>query len=108
MIQQFTPYEASRLMVESLYLAAQLDKESAIERWLLLQLRDGTLTLSRLQQCFQPPPAQQWETSVIEQHPLSNYDRLLHYEFFQQGQRDVTNSTQVSQIALHEASMANF
>lgn len=107
LIQQFPPYEASRLMVESLYLAAHLDKESAIERWLFLQLREGTLTLIGLQQSFQPPPGQQWETSVIEQHPLSNYDRLLHYDFSPQRQRDVTHFTQDSEVALHETAMAN-
>ncbi|MBE9171128.1 hypothetical protein IQ238_27650 [Pleurocapsales cyanobacterium LEGE 06147] len=37
--QQFSPTEASRLMVESLYLAAKLDKETIIAQWLSSQLQ---------------------------------------------------------------------
>lgn len=43
--EQFTPYEAYRLMVESLYIAAVQDKEYLISLWLEGQLRSQTLTL---------------------------------------------------------------
>lgn len=90
--QQFTPQAASRLMVESLYLAAKLDKETAIEQWLSQQLQGKTLTLSGLQQRFAAPPGQRWETSVIEQHSLSSYDQLLHYDLCRARPRDITDS----------------
>lgn len=104
--QQFNPYEASRLMVESLYLAAKLDKETAVAYWLEAQLRQGTLTLSRLQQQFQPPPVTKIATSVVEQHSLSDYDRLLSHELDQQHQRNLTHPSQVPATAPHEAALA--
>lgn len=78
--EQFDPYDACRLMVESLYIAAIQDKETAVATYLEQQLASGTLTLTRLQQQFrlsQFPLTQQLTTT---QHALSNYDQLLNYE----------------------------
>ena len=104
--EQFSSYEASRLMVESLYLAAKLDKERTIEQWLTQQLRQGTLSFSLLQQRFAAPPGQPWETSLIEQHSLSNYDQLLHYGFSPKRQRDATDSAQIPETASYQTTLA--
>ncbi|OLP18417.1 hypothetical protein BST81_10645 [Leptolyngbya sp. 'hensonii'] len=45
---------AARLIVEALYLAATHNQESAIADFLQTQLQQGRLSLSRLQQQFQP------------------------------------------------------
>ncbi|PSB48395.1 IS21 family transposase [Cyanosarcina cf. burmensis CCALA 770] len=79
--EQFTPVEACRLIVESLYIAAVQDKEYLVALWLLGQLRSHTLTLSRLQQQFHCPPTKKsFDTSSVEQHSLSGYDQLLHHQ----------------------------
>ena len=106
MQQQFAPYDACRLMVESLYLAAVQDKEYAVGLWLSGQLRSGHLSLSRLQQQFAAPPIARLETSTVEQHSLSSYDQLLQHEFCQHSSGNFTPATQVPAIATHEAAVA--
>ena len=93
-------------MVESLYLAAKLDKETAVADWLEQQLRQGTLTLSRLQQQFQPSPVPRLETLVVEQHSLSSYDRLLHHELSEHCQQNFTAPVKVPAAVPHEAAVA--
>lgn len=80
--QQFVPEQACRLMVESLYIAAKHDKETAVAQWLTTELSQQTLTLSRLQNHFSSTPLSEIEQPIIEQHSLSNYDQLLIYDSF--------------------------
>ena len=80
MLSTFEPDSAARVMVEALYIAATQDKEESVAKYLQAQLSAGTLSIGRLQQHFQllavPPPP----TIAVEQHPLSSYDQLLHYD----------------------------
>ncbi len=82
MLESFERDSAARIMVEALYIAATQDKETAVFEYLQMQLEAGSLSLVGLQQHFQllavpPPPA-----VAVSQHPLSNYDQLLHYDSF--------------------------
>ena len=79
--QEFVPDKACRLMVESLYIAATQDKETAVAQWLTRELSQQTLTLSRLQTRF-CPSLSEIDEPRIEQHSLSNYDQLLTYDSF--------------------------
>ena len=80
--QQFVPEQACRLMVESLYIAAKQDKETAVAQWLMIELQQQTLTLSRLQRHFCPPPLSPRKELLFSQHSLSNYDQLLTHDSF--------------------------
>jgi hypothetical protein len=78
--EKFKPYDACRLMVEALYLAATRDKEYLIGLWMEGRLRDGTLTFRSLQEQFADVPAASLTVNTVEQHPLEPYDRLLTYD----------------------------
>lgn len=80
--QQFAPEQASRLMVESLYIAAKQDQETAVVQWLAIELSQQTLTLSRLQSHFTTTPISLKNEPQISQHSLFNYDQLLKYDIF--------------------------
>ncbi len=104
--QQFSPTEASRLMVESLYLAAKLDQETIIAQWLSGQLQRGSLTLNALQQQFSPPPVKSLDTDWVEQHSLSNYDQLLDHDRQHHRSTNPSPSAQIPTTVPHEATMA--
>ena len=104
--QQFSPTEASRLMVESLYLAAKLDRETIIAQWLSGQLQRGSLTLNALQQQFSPPPVKSLDTDWVEQHSLSNYDQLLDHDRQHHRATNPSPSAQIPTTVPHEATMA--
>jgi hypothetical protein len=95
-------------MVESLYLAAKLDKETIIAQWLSSQLQRGSLTLNALQQQFSPPPLKPLDTDWVEQHSLSNYDQLLDYDLKPYCDPNPSPSPQIPTIVPHEATMAVF
>ncbi len=97
---------ASRLMVESLYLAAKLDQETIIAQWLSGQLQRESLTLNALQQQFSPPPVQPLDTDWVEQHSLSNYDQLLDHDRQHHRATNPSPSAQISTTVPHEATMA--
>lgn len=82
MLETFERDSAARVMVEALYIAATQDKETAVAGYLHKQLEAGKLSLAGLQQHFQllnvPSPPE----VAVNQHPLSHYDQLLHYECF--------------------------
>jgi hypothetical protein len=80
LLEKFKPYEACRLMVEGLYLAARYDKEYLIGLWMEKQLRSGTLTFKALQDQFTRVPSAPLTVNTVEQHPLEPYDRLLHHD----------------------------
>ena len=104
--QQFSPREASRLMVESLYWAAKLDKETSIAQWLSTQLQRSSLTLDSLQQQFGSLLLKSEATVSVEQHPLSNYDQLLNYDLKYHPSTNSSPSPQIAATVPHEATMA--
>jgi hypothetical protein len=72
------PDWAARLMVEALYIAATQDKEEVVAAYLQAQLLANTLTLRRLQQCFDLIPDSSTMTLMeTTQHHLATYDQLL-------------------------------
>lgn len=76
--ETFEPEMAARLLVEALYLAATHDKEAAVATFVQAQLQKGQLSLTMLQQQFQPLPDSSRLSSVQSvQHCLSSYDQLL-------------------------------
>jgi hypothetical protein len=78
MKETFEPDRAARLIVEGLYLAATHDKEAALAAFMQVQLQQGTLTLSGLQQQFSLLPNSSMLSSIQSvQHGLSSYDQLL-------------------------------
>jgi hypothetical protein len=78
--EKFKPYDACRLMVEALYLAATRDKEYLIGLWMEGRLRNGTLTFRSLQEQFADVLAVSLTVNTVEQHPLEPYDRLLTHD----------------------------
>ena len=104
--QQFSPMEASRLMVESLYWAAKLDKETSVAQWLATQLQRQSLTLDTLQQQFCPLLLKSEATFSVEQHSLSNYDQLLDYDLKYHRSTNSSPSSQIAATVTHEATMA--
>jgi hypothetical protein len=104
--QQFSPMEACRLMVESLYWAAKLDKETSIAQWLAAQLQQESLTLNTLQQQFGPLLLKSEATVAVEQHSLSNYDQLLNYDHKSHRSTNSSPSSQITATVPHEATMA--
>jgi hypothetical protein len=80
MLATFERDSAARVMVEALYIAATQDKEAAVAQYLQAQLATQTLTLSSLQRHFQLLQVPEPPAIAVEQHPLSNYDLLLHYD----------------------------
>jgi hypothetical protein len=71
---------AAVLMVETLYIAATQDKESAVAEYLAAQLAAGTLTLATLQKHFQLLKETTLPTVQVQQHDLKDYDQLLQPE----------------------------
>jgi hypothetical protein len=104
--EKFKPYEACRLMVEALYLAASLDKEYVVGLWLETRLRDATLTLQALQKQFAVIPAAPLTVNTVEQHSLIPYDQLLAHDFHCHCPAHLTHSSAISSPASHETSMA--
>ena len=97
-------------MVESLYIAARQDKETIVSQWLIQELKQQTLTLSRLQTRFCVPSKQTTDIDepVIEQHSLSSYDQLLtHDSFFCSNNIDITSTVKVPASVSHESTVAN-
>ncbi|PSB25698.1 Mu transposase domain-containing protein [Chlorogloea sp. CCALA 695] len=70
MLTRLDAYNACRLMVEALYIAAKLDKEQAILTYLQTQLQADTLSLTALQQHFQIVNSPQIPVMQIQQHSL--------------------------------------
>ena len=107
MLTQLDDYNACRLMVEALYIAAKQDKEQAVATYLQAQLQANTLSLTALQQHFcygnQPTiPAMQ-----IQQHSLGQYDQLLnHVSANPHINRDVTLASQGTQAISHSVTVA--
>ena len=104
--QEFVPDEACRLMVESLYIAAKQDKETAVAQWLTRELSQQTLTLSQLQTRFCPSLSEINEP-LIEQHSLSNYDQLLTYDSFScPSDINITPTVEISASVPYESTVA--
>lgn len=80
MLERFERDSAARIMVEALYIAANQDKEAAVAEYLQQQLEAGSLSIGRLQQHFQLLTASPLPELAVNQHPLSSYDQLLHYD----------------------------
>jgi hypothetical protein len=104
--EKFKPYDACRLMVEALYLAATRDKEYLVGLWMEGRLRDGTLTFQSLQEQFAAVPAASLTVNTVEQHPLEPYDRLLAHDFPGYRQTHFTDSPTIPTPASHETPMA--
>ena len=104
---QFEPYQAARLIVEALYIAAKQDKQQAVAIYLQTQLQAGTLTLSELQRHFHLTQSQDHPQMRFEQHPLSPYDQLLTYACpIHKCERNSTVAAQISQTLPHATAMA--
>ncbi len=93
-------------MVESLYWAAKLDKETSVAQWLSTQLQRSSLTLDTLQQQFCPLLLKSDATVAVEQHSLSNYDQLLNYDLKYHPSTNSSSSAQIPATVPHEATMA--
>jgi hypothetical protein len=61
-------YNACRLMVEALYIAAKQDKEQLVATYLAAQLQADTLSLTALQQHFQVVNTPQIPVMQVQQH----------------------------------------
>lgn len=86
---------ACRLMVEALYIAANQDKQQAVVDYIEAQFEAETLTLSGLQQQFQPAQLTRHQLDV-KQHSLDDYDRLIRHDPIQSS--NSTDPTAVTQI----------
>lgn len=106
MLTQLDDYNACRLMVEALYIAAKLDKEQAILTYLQAQLQADTLSLTALQQHFQIVNSPQIPAMQIQQHSLDQYDQLLNYVSSSDRLRHPASAPQGTQVVPHPASMA--
>lgn len=104
---QFSPDEACRLMVESLYLAAVRDKEYLVGLWMESRLRDKTLSLKALQQQFTSVPAASLSVNTLEQHSLAPYDQLLHHELQRYCPACFDDAPTSSALTLHETPMVS-
>jgi len=104
---QFDSYSAARLMTEALYIAAKQDKEAAVAQYLAMQLQAEQLTLAGLQAQFPATPVPATPDLVVEQHPLTQYDQLLHHvPNSNNGHRDAQPTAQVAQAAAHQKPVA--
>lgn len=104
---QFDPYQAARLMVEALYIAAVQDRQTAVAAYLDAQLQAGTLTLPEFQRYFHLCELSHSSRPCFEQHPLSPYDQLLPYARSRnQTQRDATVAAQIPQTLPHAIAVA--
>lgn len=107
MRQDFALDKAAVLMVESLYIAATQDKETAVADYLEDQLTAATLSLGALRQHFHhssdtsPPPLSYC------QHPLNDYDDLLNSTALRQPLSDPEHSSQDLAPLPHARSMGN-
>jgi hypothetical protein len=109
LIEQFAPDLACRLMVESLYIAAKQDCETAVASYLSQQLCDGTLTLASLQEQFSKVQPPQLNYPNVIQHSLHLYDRFLTYDPSQYHSRlDSSLPAQVSEVTSYASSVGNF
>jgi hypothetical protein len=98
MLATFERDSAARVMVEALYIAATQDKEAAVAQYLQAQLATQTLSLSGLQRHFQLLQVPEPPEIAAVQHPLSNYDLLLHYDSsFSQSLRQSHSPSQAPQ-----------
>lgn len=88
MQEQFEPDKAARLMVEALYLAAKVDRESAVAHYLEQQLQQHSLHLNGLQKQFQGLAESRFPQLTLHQHDLAPYDQLLP------GQQDTPSEQQ--------------
>lgn len=86
---------AARLMVEALYISAQQDKQGAVLDYLSHQFESQSLTLTGLQQHFQPARPTHHQL-VVQQHSLDDYDRLIRHDSLQSAHP--ANSAAVAQI----------
>jgi len=82
MLETFERDSAARIMVEALYIAATQEKEAAVAEYLQQRLAVGRLSIGGLQQHFQLQTLPSPPNLTVSQHPLSNYDQLLHYDSF--------------------------
>ena len=106
MLARLDAYNACRLMVEALYIAAKLDKEQAILTYLQAQLQADTLSLTALQQHFQIVNSPQIPVMQIQQHSLGQYDQLLNYVSSSDRLRHPASAPQGTQVVPHSASVA--
>lgn len=104
---QFDSYSAARLMTEALYIAAKQDKEATVAQYLGTHLQAKTLTLAGLQAQFSSTPAPTTPDLAVQQHPLTQYDQLLHHvPLSNDGHRDAQPAAQVAQAAPHQKPVA--
>ena len=106
MLTQLDDYNACRLMVEALYIAAKLDKEQTVAIYLQTQLQADTLSLTALQQHFQIVNSPQIPVMQIQQHSLGQYDQLLNYVSSSDRLRNPASAAQGTQVVPHPASVA--
>ena len=106
MLTQLDAYNASRLMVEALYIAAKQDKEQAVATYLATQLQASTLSLTAFQQHFQVVDTSTIPTMQIQQHSLSQYDQLLSYVPSNFSSRNTALASQRPQTVSHPAILA--
>ncbi|MEL7476353.1 MAG: hypothetical protein AAGJ55_09000 [Cyanobacteria bacterium J06555_12] len=95
LLELFGSDVACRLIVEALYIAANQDKQQAVANYLEVQFEAGTLTLSGLQQQFQPAQLTRHQLDV-KQHSLDDYDRLIRHDPIQSS--DSADPTAITQI----------
>jgi len=107
MLTRLDAYNACRLMVEALYIAAKQDKEQAILTYLQAQLQADTLSLVTLQQHFQVVNHPIIPVMQVQQHSLGQYDQLLSYVPTNPHiHRDFTFAPQGTQVISHSSTMA--
>ena len=107
MLTRFDAYNASRLMVEALYIAAKQDKEQAVATYLITQLQAGNLSLTTLQRHFQVVNSSTIPAMQVQQHSLSQYDQLLSYVPTEPpSSRDTTSGPQEPQTVSYPAIVA--
>jgi hypothetical protein len=105
--QQFSSEIATRLIVESLYIAAKQDKEYAVAQYLMTQLEAGSLTLVGLQKQFHLTNSVSMPAILIQQHQLSDYDQLLNYASHRHhSHRNSQSFIEVPQTASYEPLLA--
>lgn len=104
---QFDLDSAAVLIVEALYIAATQDKEAAVAAYLQAQLSAATLTLAGLRQQFQLLSDLNLPNLSVTQHPLEDYDHLLHRNPADQPVSEPQPSSQKTAPASHAASLGN-
>lgn len=107
MLTRLDAYNACRLMVEALYIAAKQDKEQSVAIYLQAQLQADTLSLVALQQHFQVVNHPNIPVMQVQQHSLGQYDQLLSYVPTNPHlHRDVTFAPQGTQVISHSTTVA--